>query len=122
MTFWGHLATEPATRRHLNRAIPNTDMSTPISHAENTKRQVNSQKRSKNSFVGKCSDINDHVYDVGLGHNGFELFVKTTQEIAEDMSSNLKDASEFRIAMDPNTLTFASLKTPQSLVANAGIM
>ena len=47
------------------------------------------------SYMGKCSDIKEHVYDMNAGKSGFDVFVRTTREIAEYVSSNLKDASEF---------------------------
>ena len=40
------------------------------------------------------------------------MFVKTTREIAEHVSSKLKDASEFRNAMDPDNLVFDGLTPP----------
>ena len=62
--------------------------------------------------MGKCADIKEHVYDVGGNRGGFDLFVKTTREIAEYVSSKLKDASEFRNAMDPDNLAFETLTAP----------
>ena len=40
------------------------------------------------------------------------MFVKTTRKIAEYVSSRLKDASEFRNAMDPDNLAFDTLTAP----------
>ena len=74
------------------------------------------------SYMGKCSDIKEHVYDVNAGKSGFDVFVRTTREIAEYVSSNLKDASEFRTAMDPDTLAFIPLRAPEDLAADATLM
>jgi hypothetical protein len=90
------------------------------SGAETNDRQSNGRNKKKKksgsasatSFVGKCVDIKDQVYDVGGNRGGFDVFVKTTREIAEHVSSKLKDASEFRNAMDPDNLAFETLAAP----------
>jgi hypothetical protein len=52
------------------------------------------------------------VYDVSGSRGGSDMFVKTTREIAEYVGSKLKDASEFRNAMDPDNLAFDVLTAP----------
>jgi hypothetical protein len=82
------------------------------SSGSSKKKKKKSVSANVTSFVGKCADIKDHVYDVGGNRGGFDLFVKTTREIAEYVSSKLKDASEFRNAMDPDNLSFETLLAP----------
>ena len=82
------------------------------SSGSSKKKKKKSASTNVTSFVGKCADIKEHVYDVGGNRGGFDLFVKTTREIAEYVSSKLKDASEFRNAMDPDNLAFETLTAP----------
>jgi hypothetical protein len=63
-------------------------------------------------YVGKCEDLKGHVYDVTPGKSGFDAFAKTTREIGEYIARTVKDASEFRSAMDPENLGFATLAIP----------
>jgi hypothetical protein len=98
--------------------------------SSNSRRNNNKDKKNKNkssglassSYVGKCSDIKDHVYDVSAGRSGFDVFVKTTREISEYAAAKLKDASEFRNAMDPDNLGFEVLAPPEDLPDNSNIM
>ena len=98
--------------------------------SSNNRRSNNKDKKNKNkssglttsSYVGKCSDIKEHVYDVSAGRSGFDVFVKTTREISEYAAAKLKDASEFRNAMDPDNLGFDILAPPDDLPADANIM
>ena len=63
------------------------------------------------NFIGKCDEIKQHVYDVSPG-NGFDTFAKTTREIGEHIARTVKNAGEFRTAMDPENLGFALLIIP----------
>ena len=101
---------------------PTSNNPAPVaSNAQTNDRQSGNRNRSKKkksgsastgSFVGKCAEIKDHVYDVNASRGGFDMFVKTTREIAEHVGSKLKDASEFRNAMDPDNLAFEVLTAP----------
>ena len=101
---------------------PTSNSPAPVpSNAQASDRQSGNRNRSKkkksgsgsaSSFVGKCVEIKDQVYDVNTSRGGFDMFVKTTREIAEHVSSKLKDASEFRNAMDPDNLAFDVLTPP----------
>jgi hypothetical protein len=78
----------------------------------NRSKKKKSGSASITSFVGKCAEIKEHVYDVNASRGGSDMLVKTTREIAEYVSSKLKDASEFRNAMDPDNLAFDVLTAP----------
>ena len=80
----------------------------------------NSKRNKKNgpsvtptsTFTGKCEDIKEYVYDSVPGKNGFDVFVKTTREISEYIARTVKDAGEFRVALDPEVLAFTPLTEP----------
>jgi hypothetical protein len=88
----------------------------------NKNKKKKSLSASTSSFTGKCAEIKEYVYDVKAGQGGFDVFVKTTREIAEHVGSKLKDASEFRNAMDPDNLAFEPSDPPNMLPADAGVM
>ena len=64
------------------------------------------------SFVGKCEDIKEHVYDVTPGKSGFNVFAKTTRKVGKYIARTIKDGSDFCTAMDPEDLGFAILAPP----------
>jgi hypothetical protein len=67
---------------------------------------------SVSGYVGKCEEIKEHVYDVTPGKNGFDSFAKTTREIGKHIARTVKDAGDFRTAMDPENLGFPTLAPP----------
>ena len=88
----------------------------------NKNKKKKSLSASTSSFVGKCAEIKEHVYDVKAGQGSFDVFVKTTSKIAEHVGSKLKDASKFCNAMNPDNLAFKLLDPPNMLAADAGVM
>jgi hypothetical protein len=106
---------------------------TEVPSAETRERRSNVQVRNKKKrlpstvtnashFVGKCVYLREHIYDVGGGRGGSDTFVKTTWEIVEYVSGNLKEASEFSNAMDPDVLSFDAFEPHPMLQVNAGVM
>jgi hypothetical protein len=77
-----------------------------------TKKKKKSFTLASSGFTGKCEDIKDHIYDVTPGKSGFDAFAKTTREIGEYIARTVKDAGEFRTAMDPENLGFSPLVPP----------
>ena len=73
------------------------------------------------SFIGKCDEIKQHVYDVSPG-NGFDTFAKTTREIGEHIARTVKNAGEFRTAMDPEKFGFAKLVVPADPIDPTNVM
>jgi hypothetical protein len=86
--------------------------------ADGDRGSINYRKKKKSlapvtsGYVGKCEDLKGHVYDVTPGKSGFDAFAKTTHEIGEYIARTVKDAGEFRSAMDPENLGFATLAIP----------
>jgi hypothetical protein len=62
---------------------------------KNKKNKKPSSSSDSSGFVGKCSDIKDHVFDVSPGKNGFDIFAITTREIGEYIARTVKDGGEF---------------------------
>ena len=104
---------------------PNTTGSAPSPPAKMSDRSSNGRRNHKknkkpsatsvSSFIGKCSDIKEHNYDVNASQSGFDVFVKTTREIGKYVGGKLKDASKFWNAMDPENLGFELLVPPAAL-------
>jgi hypothetical protein len=64
------------------------------------------------AFMGKCEEIKAHVFDATPGKNRFDVFAKTTCKIGEYMARNVKDGGEFRVAFDPENLSFSIIAPP----------
>jgi hypothetical protein len=64
------------------------------------------------SYVGKCEEIKNSVYDVTPGSSGFDSFARTTRDITLHIASTLKLAGEFCTMMDPESLGFPVLVAP----------
>jgi hypothetical protein len=111
---------------------PPADMSGTVPPTETRERQFGGRIKNKknkklssvtsSTFAEKCYDIKDHVYDVSARTGGFDLFVKTTREIAEHVGSTLKEASEFCTSMGPDTLAFLSIEPPNDPDINVTLM
>ena len=86
------------------------------------KKKAASSSTVYTSFVGKCEDIKEHVYDVTPGKSGFDVFAKTTREVGEYIARTVKDGGEFRTAMDPEDLGFAVLAPPADPIDENNIM
>jgi hypothetical protein len=54
-------------------------------------------------FEGKKEDLKGHVYDCSDARQS-DIFVKTTKEIAEYVSSNIKYGSDARLAIEDLSL------------------
>jgi hypothetical protein len=63
------------------------------------------------SYVGKCEEIKEHVYDVGPTKS-LDLFAKTMREIGEYLARTIKNGAEFRNAFDPEDLGFDTIVQP----------
>jgi hypothetical protein len=93
-------------------------------HEDERGNQWKKKKKKKqftdgqSGYAGKSDDLKTFVYDVSPGKSGFDSFAKTTREIGEYIARTVKDAGEFRTAMDPENLGFAPLIPPADL-ANA---
>jgi hypothetical protein len=49
-------------------------------------------------FVGKCSDIMDHVFELSPGKNGFDIVATTTRKIGKYIARTVKDGGAFQTA------------------------
>jgi hypothetical protein len=76
------------------------------------KKKASSSSTVSTSFVGKCDEIKEHVYDVTPGKSGFDVFAKTTRKVGKYIARNIKDGGEFCTAMDPEDLGFTVLAPP----------
>jgi hypothetical protein len=77
------------------------------------KKKKASSSTVSTSFVGKCEDIKEHVYNVTPGKSGFDVFAKTTRKVGEYIARTIKDGGEFCTAMDSEDLVgFAVLAPP----------
>jgi hypothetical protein len=72
------------------------------------------QGKTRSMFQGKIVELKNAVYNVGIDK---DTFAKTTQEVAEYVTSQYNDAAEFRIGMEKLELT--QLAKPMLPGANA---
>jgi hypothetical protein len=63
------------------------------------------------SYIGKCDEIKEHVYNVGPTKS-LDLFAKTTREIGEYLACTIKNSAEFCTAFDPEDLGFDTIVQP----------
>ena len=55
----------------------------------------------ESKYVGKCEELQKHVYDVGMPGSHQDLFANMTKEIAEYVATHYDDAADFRCGL-PN--------------------
>jgi hypothetical protein len=84
--------------------------------ASDTERTYKKKKKKNlyavgSSYVGKCDDIKEHVYNIGPMRS-LDVFAKTTQEIGEYLVRTIKNGAEFRNAFDPEDLDFETIVQP----------
>jgi hypothetical protein len=77
---------------------------------------------TQSGYTGKCDELKAYVYDVSPGKSGFETFAKTTIEIGQYIARTIKEAGEFRTAMDPDNLGFATLTAPADPIDPTNVM
>jgi hypothetical protein len=98
--------------------------------AEETRGSQSKKKKKKHfgssdaqgGFIGRCNELKAYVYDVSPGKSGFESFAKTTIKIVGYIACTIKEAGEFRMAMDPDNLGFATLTAPADPVDPTNVM
>jgi hypothetical protein len=90
--------------------LPSTPRTTDLDQTHRKKKKKQSYAVGS-SYVGKCDEIKEHVYDVGPTKS-LDLFAKTTREIGEYLACTIKNRTEFRTAFDPKDLGFDTIVQP----------
>jgi hypothetical protein len=93
-------------------------MPSPLPNAAHTTESDRTHRKKKkkhlylvgSSYVGKCKEIKEHIYNVGPTKS-LNLFA-TTQEIGEYLARTIKNGAEFRNAFDPEDLGFDTIVQP----------
>jgi hypothetical protein len=57
-------------------------------------------------YEGKCDKMKQHVYNIVLGKNGFDVFAKTATKIGKYIVQTIPTATKFALLMRPVDLGF----------------
>lgn len=75
----------------------------------NQKGHQHKQFLQQHKFQGKVEALKGTIYNVGASRGDDDSFARTTRNIAEHVTQQVKGAGEILIAMDPNNLAFKPL-------------